>query len=182
MKSTIAGRRAQAKLASGGRLTRRTGLLVLLSTSVLTACGLPPRRPDTNTDTIGAYWQGKLSVRTGTPTPQSLAAEFELTGSAEKGQLLLLSPLGTSLARMSWTATSAVLERPAQPDERFANLDALARAATGVDIPIRQLFDWLAARPSPAAGWEVDLGNMDAGRLYARHAGTSAELRITLSR
>lgn len=170
------------ELPHPGIPSRRAILLTLIASAALTACGVPPlqRAPVE----AGATWQGRLAVRVDATPTQAFAADFELTGSADQGQLLLLSPLGTAVARLRWTPGLALLERPGTPDARYDNLPDLARAATGVDLPVRQLFDWLGGKPAPAPGWEVDLGAVETGRVNARRLEPepTAEVRILLTR
>lgn len=78
------------------------------------------------------------------------AASFELFGGPEAGRLELTSPLGALVARARWTPGGAVLETPSE-QRRFGNLDALTRELLGEAVPVAALFDWLQARPWPAA-------------------------------
>lgn len=115
--------------------------------------------------------------------PQSFAAAFELRGSAEAGELVLTSPLGSTLASLVWSPAGAVLNNGAQTST-YHSLDALASAATGAPIPVRALFDWLAGQPTTAAGWQPDLTRLGEGRLDAsrREPLPPAQLRLVLDR
>ena len=117
------------------------------------------------------------------PEARAFAASFELQGNAELGQLTLTTSLGTTLAKLNWTADAAFLTTTGTP-QRFDSIQALALRATGVDIPIAQLFDWFAGRHSAANGWEADLRGFDAGRIAAKRTGADlqAELKILLER
>lgn len=137
------------------------------------------QRPDDET----GKWQGRLAVSVTHPEPRGFTASFELQGNAEMGQLTLSTPLGTTLAKLDWTAEAAVLTTSGIP-QRFDSLQALALHATGVDIPIAQLFDWFKGRQSSVSGWEADLRGFEAGRIVAKRTGANlqAELRILLDR
>jgi outer membrane lipoprotein LolB len=40
--------------------------------------------------------------------------------------------------------------------------------ATGTEIPVRALFDWLNGIPTEVPGWRVDLTQLPEGRLQVR--------------
>lgn len=143
---------------------------------------------------------GRLSVRVdATPArpAQSLTAAFEWRGDGARGELKLLSPLGTQLARAHWSPGDARLET-AEGETRFATLDDLAERALGERVPLAAWPDWLAGRPWPGAaasvpapaptstapagahgdpvsgfeqlGWAVDLSRRADGRIEARRS------------
>jgi outer membrane lipoprotein LolB len=117
---------------------------------------------------------------------QSLSAAFDLRGNAERGELRLSTPLGTTLAAASWTPDEARLLTP-QGETRFADLDGLSRAVFGEALPLRALPDWLQGRPWPGAGdparptqpgpgfeqlgWAIDLARFDIGQVLAWRPG-----------
>ena len=124
---------------------------------------------------------GRLSVRIDGQADRSIAAGFDLSGSAREGQLLLSGPLGTTAARARWSPGEAVLESGGQASHH-ADLDALATAALGEAIPIAALFDWLRGRAwagAPATpradgsagfeqlGWQVSLARWSDGWIEA---------------
>jgi outer membrane lipoprotein LolB len=115
--------------------------------------------------------------------PQNWSAIFELQGSAEQGQMVLLSPLGTTLAKLSWSPRSALLEQGADKTES-SNLQSLSQKLTGTDLPIHAIFEWLQGRETSARGWDVDLSALNEGRLSARRMAPApeAQLRILLDR
>jgi outer membrane lipoprotein LolB len=78
------------------------------------------------------------------------AASFELFGSPQAGRLELTSPLGSLVARASWKPGLVTLKTP-DDERRFDDLDALTRELLGEAVPVAALFDWLQARPWPAA-------------------------------
>lgn len=77
-------------------------------------------------------------------------ASFELFGDPTAGRLELTSPLGTLVARASWSPRLVTLQTP-DGERRFDDLDALTREMLGEAVPVAALFDWLQARPWPAA-------------------------------
>ena len=128
------------------------------------------------------HWQGRLSVKVFSKPVQAFAANFELQRRADQGQLILTSPLGTTLAHMQWTPDSATLTASGK-QQQFDSLQALARATTGADLPVASLFAWLQGRADEALGWQADLGELPDGRIMARHPEeVQAELKIILDR
>lgn len=128
-----------------------------------------------------SYWRGRLALRVETPEPSSYYAGFELSGQARAGDLVLSTPLGTTLAQLHWSPDIALL-RSNGTTRAFDSLDALATEATGTDIPIAALFQWLRGEPATADGWQADLSQLDEGRLLARREqpAPAAELRLIL--
>jgi outer membrane lipoprotein LolB len=117
---------------------------------------------------------------------QVLSAGFDLRGNAERGELQLSTPLGTTLAAAYWGPGEARWVTP-QGERRFDSLDALSREAFGERLPLHALPDWLHGRPwngaaEPAQplqpgpgflqlGWTIDLARFDAGQVLAWRAG-----------
>lgn len=155
----------------------RLGVWVWLA--LLTACATPEPR----TVAASNEWSGRLAIQVLKDPPESLSAHFELQGSAQSGQMVLLSPIGTSLARLQWQADYARLEQ-GQEQVVGTSLQNLAARLTGTDLPIGALFDWLAGRPSEASGWQVDLSSHAQGRITAerRLPAPVTVLRIVLDR
>lgn len=145
----------------------------------LTGCASPRPAPTHP----AAFWSGRMGLHVDGTPPQNWNTSFELQGSPEQGELVLLSPIGTTLARLRWTPQSAVLEQGQGPIES-ANLTRLSHRLTGTALPIAALFDWLAGRATEEPGWQVDLSAHAQGRLIARrHApAPPAVLRIVLER
>ncbi len=128
-------------------------------------------------------WSGRLSLRIDSDPVQTFSALFELRGTARAGELTLTSPIGNTLAALSWSPGEALLDDGRQT-RRFDSVDALAEAATGAALPVGTLFDWLAGRAVPVAGWRADLRQVAEGRLQAvREAPRpTAELRLVFER
>jgi len=157
-----------------------TRLLALLAAFAIAGCAsVEPAAPITGGDAFA----GRLSVRvdpTGAAPARSLAAAFDLRGSAEAGTLGLSTPLGSMLAEARWRPGSVVLVTP-QGTRRFADLDALTREVLGESVPLEAWFDWLHGRPWPGAasspqpggagfgqlGWAVDLSRFASGAVAA---------------
>jgi outer membrane lipoprotein LolB len=122
----------------------------------------------------------KVDASAGQPE-RNLTAAFDLRGDAERGELNLTTPLGTTLARARWQPGQAVLDT-SDGEQRHSDLMALSEAAFGEPIPLQALLDWLRGRPWDRApsqplpnaqrgfeqlGWTVDLGRYDDGWVMA---------------
>lgn len=144
----------------------------------LAACATPAARaPDPASDS----WAGRLSVRVESDPVQSFTAGFDLQGNARTGRLTLFSPLGGTVAQLSWSPEHAQLQSGGK-DQRFESLDALTRQAMGAELPIDGVFAWLAGKAVKPDGWTVDLQDRAGGRLVARrtHPVPLVELRMIL--
>ena len=159
----------------------RRRVLALVLSSVLLAAGCATTRM-TPMD-ANAYWSGRMAIQVLKDPPESLSAGFELQGSAQAGEMVLLSPIGTTLARLEWTPKGARLTQGQQQVDS-PSLQRLGAHLTGTELPIAALFEWLAGRPAEATGWQVDLTAHAQGRINAerREPSPAAVLRIALDR
>jgi outer membrane lipoprotein LolB len=107
-----------------------------------------------------------MSLRVDSDPAQSFSALFELRGAPQAGELVLTSPIGSTLARLHWSTGEAVLMN-GHETRRFDSVDALIEAATGAAIPVDALFAWLAGRAQQVPGWRPDLTQIGQGRLSA---------------
>jgi len=150
--------------------------VVLLSVLLITACATPQRTAPPGE----AAWNGRLSVRVDSDPPQSFSAGFDLRGSPHTGELLLTSPLGTTLATVLWSPQGAELRQGERITAR-SSLDQLTTELSGTSLPVAALFGWLRGQPSgDADGWQADLAGQPDGRITARRTTPlpAAELRI----
>lgn len=158
---------------------RRVVAFAVLSGLLAAGCATPRMVPvDAN-----AYWSGRLAIQVLKDPPETLSAGFELQGSAQAGEMVLLSPIGTSLARLEWTPQGARLAQGQQQVDS-PSLQKLGARLTGTELPIAALFEWLAGHPAEAPGWQVDLSAHAQGRISAhrREPSPGAVLRIALDR
>ena len=131
-------------------------------------------------------YQGRLSIRIASDPPQSLYAGFSLNGDAKTGDLTLNSPLGNTIALLTWTPQSAILKANNET-KSYPSTSDLIENVTGTAIPLSALFDWLAGKNTAAEGWEIDLSQMkndESRRLVAKRTSPlpSAELRLALDK
>jgi len=159
--------------------------LLIVSAALLQACvSRPP-------PLAGHVYSGRLAVRTDASAEQdahAVSGQFELSGNASSGQLVLTSPLGTTVARARWSRPEGTLGEPSLIEleadgatRRYATLGEMMQRAIGDQLPLAAMFDWLAARPWPAAaaqraadgqsfeqlGWQVDLSRFAATGLIS---------------
>lgn len=95
---------------------------------------------------------------------------FFFDGQPEAGRLELMTPMGSQIAQVGWSAEGAWLRRdggappPAEPmlgpdatagaiDDgiaRFESIDALSTHVLGEAIPLQTLIHWMQGHPDPA--------------------------------
>lgn len=161
-------------------MNRRAALLAgCAGLLVLAGCASPGLASRTGADA----WSGRLSLRLEGDASQSFSALFELRGAPRAGELILTSPIGSTLAQLHWAPGEAVL-RNGSETRRYDSVDALIEAATGAAIPVGALFAWLAGRDERVPGWRPDLSQVTAGRLQATRESPAprADLRIVFER
>lgn len=160
--------------------SRRRHLLALGGSLLLAACASPTRQltPAPEAD----YWSGRLSVQVQSDPPQFNSGEFELSGSAQAGELVLLNPLGNIVARLQWARGAASITQ-GNSTRSSDSLSALVQELLGTPLPIEALFDWLHGKATHVPGWEADLGALADGKLTAhRHSPQpQANLRIVFT-
>jgi outer membrane lipoprotein LolB len=171
---------------SASRAAAAASALVL---SVLAGCATAPR--------TGPELAGRLALRVeahaGVPS-RSLTTQFELRGSAQEGNLHLITPLGSTAAQARWRPGMAELIT-ADGTRSFADLDALAQELLGESLPLAALIEWLRGRPWPGAtsqprnggfeqlGWHIDVSRFAEGWVLASRERTPAlSVRARLDR
>lgn len=161
------------------KVRRVTLSALLLGVTLLVGCAAPSRQVPAD----AAFWSGRMGLQIHSQPAQSLSAAFELQGSAEQGELLLLSPIGSTLAQLRWTPHSAELNQGGR-QWSSSNLDELSTQLTGTALPVAALFDWLAGQATTPVGWQVDLSQLAQGRIQAeRQSPTPAvQFKVVLER
>ncbi|MEO8249898.1 MAG: lipoprotein insertase outer membrane protein LolB [Burkholderiales bacterium] len=122
-----------------------------------------------------------MALQVASDPPQAFFAGFELKGNAKAGELLLFSPLGSTLAALSWTPETATLTRGGEV-RQFDSVDSLVKAATGTAFPVEALFAWLDGDNASVSGWQADLSRRADGRVTAARTDPlpPAELKVVL--
>ena len=111
-----------------------------------------------------AFKAGRFALQIDSEPPQSFITSFDLTGGWPEGARNIYNPLGMQMARLEWTAQSARLLQGRQVREA-ASLERLVLELTGAKLPTAALVDWLAGKPTPAEGWNVDVSEWHLRRL-----------------
>lgn len=114
---------------------------------------------------------------------RAVSAAFELKGDSQQGELLLLTPLGSTAALIRWSASGAQLQARGQT-RQFGDLQQLVTEILGSSVPVTALFYWLNGQATSTEGWMVDLSEFERGKISARRdsPAPTAELRIILTR
>lgn len=154
--------------------------MVAIATLTLLACAAPGKSPVPGA-APATSWSGRLSVRVEGEQAQSFFAAFELSGNAVLGELRVFSPFGATLARLTWSADVARLVADGR-DESFASIADLTRSVAGTELPVVNLFRWLAGDNAAEGGWSADLSQLAQGRIDAHRldAGPPVHLRLLL--
>jgi len=180
----------------GGRVARRSAapFSALLAAFTVAGCATPQAPVDGSVASVSGRLSIQVDASPGQPANRFTAA-FDLTGTAEQGQLQLNSPLGVTLASAQWRSSEALLVTPSG-ERRFPDLEALSREALGESLPLRALPDWLKGRPWPGApsqaltsnspgfdqlDWRIDLSRYSEGWVSAdRRSAPVVALRVRL--
>lgn len=169
--SSSAAVREQPPLAG---MSRRA--LGVAAACLLAACTTPALyKPQTG------LWRGRLALNTEEDRPQSFSASFELTGSAEQGELEIYNPLGNIVAKLFWSPGMATVNTGSE-QRSSASLDELVAQVFGTAIPVQALFAWLQGDAQAVVGWQVDLSRYAQGRISAvrEQPLPRANLRVVL--
>ena len=163
------------------RTSRRQWCLaaVALATGLLAGCAQPARQ--LTAATADRYWSGRMSVQVQSTPPQTTSGSFELSGSADAGELILINPLGSIVARVEWNRQQASITQNAHTTHA-ESLSQLTEDLLGTALPIHALFDWLHGTATQAQGWSADLSAHAAGKITAQRTSPlpEASLRIVL--
>jgi outer membrane lipoprotein LolB len=179
---------------------RRRGVVLALA-ATLAACATPPRGDVAAAAVAPAdapfELSGRLSARYG---ETGVAASFRWVHAPEADELLLATPFGQALARLSGGANGVVLELQDGGVARSGDWESLTREALGVPVPVRGLAWWVRGAPHPASahaverdtagrasvlrqdGWEIVYGYRDEGaqpsRLVLAYPGIEVRLAV----
>jgi len=154
-------------------LRRFAGLVTSLV--LLAGCAAPKMQTAPGVDS----WNGRLALSVDSSPPQSYAAGFDLHGTPQAGELLLATPIGTTLATVSWAPGRAEMVQGDQITRRHS-LNELSTDIGGTAVPVAALFDWLKGQATEVDGWQADLSRHAEGRITARRTVPlpAAELRL----
>lgn len=148
---------------------------------LIAGCAQPQRLSGTNASK-NELRTGRISLQVQSEPVQSFSASFELKGQPERGELSLISPLGSVLGVLRWSPGEAVLDSGNGKIQRFSSVDELMAQATGAAVPVTALFAWLQGDNASVSGWSADLSRYAEGRITARRVQPAppADLRVVL--
>lgn len=135
--------------------------------------------------------QGQVAVKLGAwgeAPARGVSFGFFYQGRVDEGVISLMTPLGSQVAQINWTPTSATLKRvgPVGSEELSAgSVEELAETALGEALPLRTLTHWMQGQPDPGhphalnstsgtfmqLGWMVDASQHEQGRIVATRQG-----------
>jgi outer membrane biogenesis lipoprotein LolB len=130
-----------------------------LLAALLTACVTAPKtaeKPDTVTPTVQAAMpqsaKGRISAVStdGEGKTQPFYGNFELTldpPQGDSGQLMLLTPVGSTVAILGWTKNSAILRKPQGGLQLYDSLQAMLSQTIGIGLTSAMLRSWLSGSP-----------------------------------
>lgn len=165
---------------ANGTVVRMVRFFVALAIILIAGCAsITGARGSFNSKS--AYWQGRLALTVHSTPVQAFSANFELQGNDQTGSLVLSTVLGSTLARIEWTDTTATLIS-GNDARAFESLPVLLRQTVGTDLPVASLFAWLQGQATATPDWDADFTQLDQGRLNARRTTLvdPAELKIIL--
>ncbi len=176
----VSGLPSAHRVDASSRLYARFACLLAMVIALISIAGCAHKTGATaSTDTQKTFWSGRIGLQIESEPPQAFFASFELKGQAEQGELILTSPIGSTLAVMRWGPGEAVLESGGEL-RRFDSVDTLLERSTGAAIPLSALFDWLNGKSTSLNGWTADLSKQAMGRVEAVRAAPlpATKLRI----
>ena len=137
----------------------------------------PPTASTTAVARASLSGSGRMSLRIDGTPPQHFAAQYEIRGTPEAGEMELLSPWGSVLARARWTPHSVVLINGQQQRE-FASMEDMSQSLLGTSFSLPQLLLGARAQRPSLPGWEVEYDTRQ--RLVMRRVSPlpALELRI----
>lgn len=159
----------------------RAGWATFTITLIFLAGCANPQRVTHTPGQQTSQWNGRLALRIDAEPVQSFSAGFELKGNAQTGALSLYSPFGSTIAQMVWMPGDARLRWDGQ-ERKFDSMDTLTSQATGTELPVASIFEWLAGNDVSTPGWQADLRELPNGRLIARRSVPlpAVEMRLVL--
>lgn len=177
-----------------GQARWRTGWLSSLVVACLaTACAQAPVKPlgtaaeASPAPTAAIELQGQMGIKLGawqSEPARGMSFGFFFQGQVERGSFSLMTPLGSQVAQVEWTPTSATLRRVGPgggEDIRRGSIEELAEAALGEALPLQTLVHWMQGHPDPdlphqplpdagtfeQRGWLIDTRERQQGRVLA---------------
>ena len=143
-----------------GGATRRGALaLMAAGLTVLSGCAVTPRVPSTSnaatevTAQTSRAYHGRFSVQYNDQNGQSRNAygNFDWKETGDTVTLQLRNPLGQTLAIVTSSPSSAMLELPNRAPQTADNVSQLMQNTMGFALPVEGLRYWLQPSPAPTS-------------------------------
>lgn len=191
---------------SAGRLARSVAVCAALSaalaTSLLSGCATPPQPGASAQSRADVEYQGRFSVRYVDQNGQQRDAygNFDWVERADTVTLELRNPLGSTLAVVEASPTSATLRLPNQPPRSASNVEDLMQRALGFPMPVSGMRYWLRNQVAPTSqaqttldkaghpqqivqdGWQIDYLDLTTasagGTVLTTSAASSAAVSV----
>ena len=161
---------------------------------VLAGCATPPAAP-THAGELTAV--GRVAIRL--PSDNQIA-NFTWRDDGQQAQLALASPLGSTVAELTFNADGARLRDQQGNVTEAPTPDSLLKTRTGWDLPVSGLRYWIQAKADPAsaadvrdtpegrhieqAGWVIDATDMipagERGQLPKRVKATREGVGVSI--
>lgn len=140
--------------------------------------------------------QGQMSVKlaafAGQPA-KGLSLGFFFSGNTDKGQLDLMTLMGSQMAQVNWQPGEAWLTND-KGKSRYEDIDTLSEAALGEPLPLRQLIHWMQGTPDPdlpslpgsepdtfvQQGWLIDTHELSVKKLSARRDASAQRRAVQI--
>jgi len=170
-------------------------LLTVGCASVSSTVSTTPPATETATTPRWAL-QGQMSIKLAAwldQPAQGVTVGYFLEGSDEAGQMALMTPLGSQMARVEWQPDSVWLDdgRQRRP---FASPEALSEQLFGEALPLQALPWWMQGLPAPGlphqptsdgaafeqVGWRITRPDPASGRIVAERPGSPAQRPVTI--
>lgn len=125
--------------------------------AILCGCASAPTQPASNAP-VAAYsdsiaLSGRLNVRyVKDGEQQSTTANFDWKQDAQRTDVALSTPLGSTAATISVTPQLATLKEGSQPPVSAPDVEALSRRLLGWALPVSGLRGWLQGHAVDSAG------------------------------
>lgn len=148
---------------------------------LLSGCGLLFNKANLTDLAQQGHWEGRLQLRILQDKPEQFSFNFDLQGDAEKGELTIYSPLGSTVAVASWSPSGAILTE-GNKQNHFASMEDLTQQLTGAALPLPTLMAWLTRDGPALEGWQIKSENLPkrSRRIFAQRMSPLPKLQLTL--
>ena len=146
-------------------------LRALALLAALAAAGCAELRPVTEHETVEFELAGRIATRY---REEAASGNVAWRHSRESDEMLITSPVGSSMARIVRTGGEVVLTTADRKEFRANDAEALTEQVLGFRVPLKGLTDWVRGRQTEGA--EATVARDKDGRLASlKQNGWSVE-------